>query len=61
MKTNRRKLIELMIKYQLSLKTVSDMLKVSYPTVKVWRSRSGRDISDKSLQLLTFILGERNV
>jgi hypothetical protein len=51
-KPNRLKLLQLMEDKELSSKQVELLCNVTNQTVRIWRSRSGRDISDGQLQVL---------
>lgn len=50
--TNREKLISLMTEYNLKARDVAVLLKVSYITVRVWRTLGAKQIPDNKLELL---------
>jgi hypothetical protein len=50
--TNREKLISLMTEYNLKARDVAVLLKVSYITVRVWRTLGAKQIPDSKLELL---------
>ena len=56
---SHNKLRKLMGKYRVDTEIVARLLKLSPSTVKVYRSRSGNDMTDKDLELLKFKLAEK--
>lgn len=60
MKPNRLKFIELMEANNLTIRQVMEALEVSYQTVKCWRCRSGKDISNNNLKLLKLLFTKVN-
>jgi len=50
--TNREKLISIMTEYNLKARDVAGILKVSYITVRVWRTLGAKQIPDSKLELL---------
>lgn len=50
--SNREKLISLMTEYNLKARDVAAILKVSYITVRIWRTLGGKPIPDSKLELL---------
>ena len=54
-KKNQQTLINFMADNKINIRTVMDKLNVSYQTVKCWRCKSGKDITDNNLKLLMLI------
>jgi predicted transcriptional regulator len=55
---NRENLIKLMNHYRVDVKTVGELLGLAPSTVRIYRTESGNQITDKDLELLEYKLQE---
>ena len=58
-KKNREALIKLMDEYRVSIQIVANILNMEKGSIRVFRSKSGNDITDNNLELLELKLAAK--
>ena len=58
-KKNRAALIKLMDEYRVSIQIVANILNMEMGSIRVFRSKSGNDITDNNLELLELKLAAK--